>query len=215
VTGDTSATGRGHLDEPDAAGGGRRRLRESDAAGTGAWELQPAGDPAAETGGSRRRLGEPDAAETGAWRPESAAGPTVETTGRRHRAEPSTGSPAAALAEPRPGRRRAAEPAQGGGTRRTLGAEYLIDTGEQAVWTGGARRYAPQPEPPTEPIGLERNETPAEPNAEQPPAGTGDRPRGRHATGEDGESTTATVPLRALIGELDADRPSGRHRRPH
>jgi hypothetical protein len=113
----------------------------------------------------------------------------------------------------------------------------LIDTGEQAVWTGGARRYAPQPEPPTEPFTPEMEPSPAVPPVNGLPVNglpvnglvangpsrdglSGDelaaeaRRRGRHYAPEDGESATATVPLRALIGDLDLERPSGRHRRP-
>jgi hypothetical protein len=228
--------------EAPAEPGGRRRRREPDAADTGAWQPLSAAERLGEASGrrrladadstdtGRRRLREPEDTGTGSWRPDAFAEPVVEPTGRRHRAEPSAASSGAQSAtappEPRSGRRRAAEPAPQG-TRRTLGAEYLIDTGEQAVWTGGARRYAPQPEPPTEPFAPEPEPSPAPPAGDVRPGDVllGDGPsgdelsaearrRGRHYEPEDGESVTATVPLRALIGDLDPERPSGRHRRP-
>jgi hypothetical protein len=200
-------------DAPADTGGGRRRRREADAAETGAWPPQPAAEPAA-PGGGRRRLREPDTAGSGSWLPHLPAESVAEAGGWRHRSEAPAGPSVTSPAEPRSGRRRAAEPAPQGGTRRTLGAEYLIDTGEQAVWTGGARRYAPQPEPPTEPFTPAPQPSAAAESAAQPAGEVPARPRGRHAAPEDRENATATVQLRALIGDLDPDRPTGRHRRP-
>jgi hypothetical protein len=196
---------------------GRRRRREVDAAETSAWPAAPSAGEATGAEPSRREAGGPEAtgtgrrrlldgAGTGSWLPGSPGQALPESTGRRRRVEP------AAQVTPR------------SGTRRTLGAEYLIDTGEQAVWTGGARRYAPQPEPPTEPFTVEPQAPApaAQPLAEQASGDTPARRGGRHAAPEQGETVTATIPLRALIGKLDLplqveadlDGPTGRHRRP-
>jgi hypothetical protein len=78
------------------------------------------------------------------------------------------------------------------GGRRTIGSEYLIDAGVQEdFWAGDP---GPTPTPPDEGI-------------------AGRRRAGRHAAPEPGEDVPSTVPLRTLLGELDARRPGGRHHR--
>jgi hypothetical protein len=139
--------------------------------------------------------------------------------------------------EPRTGRQRAlafGDSVSSTGTPRTLGAEYLIDSGAHALPSGGGRRRAPEPtddaaaavpgtgrrrapepEPLTWPFGgLNARAT----EADSFPAESGltlERPRGgRHSAPESAVDAPETMPLRVYVAPPEAERPSGRHRRP-
>jgi hypothetical protein len=100
------------------------------------------------------------------------------------------------------------------GSRRPLGAEYLLDDGGRRGRRHGSDdadaplRSGPPPwhpsDPPTEPLMLPR-----------PTAGDAARParRSRHATSDEGEMPPASIPVNKLLGDLARERPSGRHRR--
>jgi hypothetical protein len=85
-----------------------------------------------------------------------------------------------------------AAPDGDGGGRRTLGSQYLIDTGAQEDFRAG------DPAPTV---------TPSDDGI------AGRRRAGRHAAPEPGEEAPSTVSLRTLLGELDARRAGGRHQR--
>ena len=233
-------------ESPVTGTGGRRRLRESDVAETSGglpvagWGLGAGSDDRPVTSTGRRHLREPDPS-TPAGRDGSTTTPWTFDTGvdaPRVNPVPSTRdlvppegvrplsgyvtgvSADQTLASEgwqreledtatRLSRRRA---------RRTLGAEYLIDTGEQeAVWTGSGPRHSP--EPVTEPLPTLAAAAPAPAPA---PNGAAPRHGGRHAAPDPGV-VTETVPLRVLLRDLGnlgdgrgvdlGERPSGRHRK--
>jgi hypothetical protein len=140
--------------------------------------------------------------------------------------------------EPRTGRRRAlgfGDSVSSTGTPRTLGAEYLIDSGAHALPSNGGRRRAPEPtddaavvapgpgrrrapepEPLTWPFGgLTAPATEADHLSDESGL-TLERPRrgGRHAAPESGVEAPETIPLRVYVAPPDPEQPSGRHRRP-
>jgi hypothetical protein len=122
------------------------------------------------------------------------------------------------------------------GTPRTLGTEYLIDSGAHAVPSNGGRRRAPEPTDDAAAVapGTGRRRAPEpEPltwpfggliapasGADHLPDESGltlERPRrgGRHAAPESGVDAPETMPLRVYVAPPDPEeRPSGRHRRP-
>jgi hypothetical protein len=179
-------------------------------------------------------FGEPP--RTDRRRPEDLGPVDGPGTRRRHLPDVEPGTPA----EPPPpgGRRRVREPDGPGsaGTGayavesfgpvdpadRAGGRRRLSDPGEE--FAPGGRRHLPAPEwqrsadlPPSR----GRHEEPGSglPSMEPSPSGAPDpgsterRRGGRHTPARPGVDPAATMPLRALIGELDPSRPRGRHRR--
>jgi hypothetical protein len=225
---------------PQARPSGRRRAPEPNPAtedvSTGSWssDARP----------GRRRAPEPAPATEAATDPTEPQPRAHDPAGRADLVDVPTqawtlGPPASTG-----GRRRAPEPAAAGdpvlpaaGVRRTLGAEYLVDTAEYPLPTTGGRRRAPEPdvagpsvprtgrrrapEPPTGQF-----DTAAAPAGTDPVPGstTGRVPadlpvrRARHAAPAPGDPDRAeaaeTVWLWPLVGTVDPERPSGRHRRP-
>ncbi len=200
-----SASGRRHLREPgrgpepwDTSGGtgtaGGRPLREPFGERGPVPESygRPVGEHVADDPGGRRRR---DAGERG---DELISG----TGGRRRLREPGPTRPVRDGSPTEPWqygpsgpvsdadesfgtRGWGADPAAGGPrARRHPGTEYVGDTGEQdAGWAEAHDGYA------------------------EPRGG------GRHSGNEPGEASPPTTRLRALLGDLDPNRPSGRHRR--
>jgi Protein of unknown function (DUF3710) len=171
------AGGRRHLSEssgePGPRGGrepGRRRLREP--SGEPEPYVRPEAEPAAHDPGVRRRE-----AEMG-------EGPVSGTGGQRPRREPDPPPPVRNGSPIEPWLFGPDGPRNDRSARRTLDAEYLVDTGEQdAGWAEALDGYAEQ------------------------------RRGGRRSGGGVGEGSPPTVRLRALLADRDPNRPSGRHRR--
>jgi hypothetical protein len=183
----------GEAEPWETAGSGRRDRGDEPSAGGRRHLWDPSDEPRFGGGpgqeapraasGGRRRLQEPFGEPEPYGRPETADDLISGTGGRRSRREPDPARPMRDGSSTEPWLFGPGGPRDERGDRRTR-REHLVETGEQdAGWAATLDGYA-------------------EPNR-----------GGRHSGAEQGDAPHSTARLRALIGDLDRNRPSGRHRR--